>query len=64
MSSAMVARGKTQAAHSATSNGDAPSALLPAFAESTGVDLKKVNIVSTDAVIFSMIKIFINLCAF
>jgi NitT/TauT family transport system substrate-binding protein len=30
-------------------NGDAPSALLPAFAESTGVDLKKVNIVSTDA---------------
>jgi len=30
-------------------NGDAPSALLPAFAESTGVDLKKVNVVSTDA---------------
>jgi NitT/TauT family transport system substrate-binding protein len=30
-------------------NGDAPSALLPAFAEATGVDLKKVNIVSTDA---------------
>jgi NitT/TauT family transport system substrate-binding protein len=29
-------------------NGDAPSALLPAFAEATGIDLKKVNIVSTD----------------
>ena len=29
-------------------NGDAPAALLPAFAAATGVDLKKVNVVSTD----------------
>lgn len=29
-------------------NGDAPSALLPAFAESTKIDMGKVNIVSTD----------------
>lgn len=31
----------------ALSNGDAPSALLPAFAKATGVDLSKVNIVNT-----------------
>jgi len=31
----------------ALSNGDAPSALLPAFAKSTGLDLNKVNIVNT-----------------
>lgn len=31
----------------ALSNGDAPSALLPAFAKSTGLDLTKVNIVNT-----------------
>src|SRR5215471_7090157 len=29
-------------------NGDAPAALLPAFMAATGVDIKKVNIVSTD----------------
>jgi NitT/TauT family transport system substrate-binding protein len=29
-------------------NGDAPAALLPAFMAATGVDLKKVNVVSTD----------------
>ena len=29
-------------------NGDAPAALLPAFTAATGVDLKKVNVVSTD----------------
>jgi NitT/TauT family transport system substrate-binding protein len=29
-------------------NGDAPAALLPAFAAATGVDLAKVNVVSTD----------------
>ena len=29
-------------------NGDAPAALLPAFTTATGVDLKKVNVVSTD----------------
>lgn len=29
-------------------NGDAPAALLPAFMAATGVDVKKVNIVSTD----------------
>jgi NitT/TauT family transport system substrate-binding protein len=29
-------------------NGDAPAALLPAFAAATGVDLTKVNVVSTD----------------
>ena len=31
----------------ALTNGDAPSALLPAFAKATGVDLSKVNIVNT-----------------
>jgi NitT/TauT family transport system substrate-binding protein len=31
----------------ALSNGDAPSALLPAFAKATGLDLTKVNIVNT-----------------
>lgn len=31
----------------ALSNGDAPSALLPAFAKATGLDLSKVNIVNT-----------------
>ena len=31
----------------ALSNGDAPSALLPAFAKASGVDLSKVNIVNT-----------------
>jgi NitT/TauT family transport system substrate-binding protein len=31
----------------ALTNGDAPSALLPAFAKSTGLDLSKVNIVNT-----------------
>jgi NitT/TauT family transport system substrate-binding protein len=31
----------------AISNGDAPSALLPAFAKATGLDLSKVNIVNT-----------------
>jgi NitT/TauT family transport system substrate-binding protein len=29
-------------------NGDAPAALLPAFTAATGVDLRKVNVVSTD----------------
>jgi NitT/TauT family transport system substrate-binding protein len=29
-------------------NGDAPAALLPAFMAATGVDIKKVNVVSTD----------------
>ncbi len=29
-------------------NGDAPAALLPAFAAATSIDLKKVNVVSTD----------------
>ena len=29
-------------------NGDAPAALLPAFMAATGIDIKKVNIVSTD----------------
>ena len=29
-------------------NGDAPAALLPAFTAATGVDIKKVNVVSTD----------------
>jgi NitT/TauT family transport system substrate-binding protein len=33
----------------ALTNGDAPSALLPAFAKSTGLDLAKVNIVNTSA---------------
>jgi NitT/TauT family transport system substrate-binding protein len=31
----------------ALSNGDAPSALLPAFAKATGLDLSKVNVVNT-----------------
>lgn len=31
----------------ALSNGDAPSALLPAFAKATGLDLSKVNLVNT-----------------
>ena len=31
----------------ALSNGDAPSALLPAFAKATGLDLSKVNIINT-----------------
>jgi NitT/TauT family transport system substrate-binding protein len=33
----------------ALTNGDAPSALLPAFAKATGLDLSKVNIVNTSA---------------
>jgi NitT/TauT family transport system substrate-binding protein len=33
----------------AVTNGDAPSALLPAFAKATGLDLSKVNIVNTSA---------------
>jgi len=33
----------------ALTNGDAPSALLPAFAKATGLDLSKVNIINTAA---------------
>lgn len=33
----------------ALTNGDAPSALLPAFAKATGLDLSKVNIINTSA---------------